>query len=338
MNTAKVIPFRRDHPEQPAPMRNAVVALGGGGARGLAHLGVLEVLKQTRVQVERYVGTSIGALIGAMCAVDDNIQRVQGKVMGFLDSPGFDHHQQQLFGSANVPDENANTGIMAWYDRAKYLYSAHRRLTRAVTQQSLLHDAMLTASIEELIPDIEFADLSMPLSIVAADLRSGHRVVLESGSVRTAIHASMALPGIFPPVEHNGMLLCDIGVVDSIPTAVASAYASDLTILVDIGQRNARMEKFDTAMDVMMRMQDIGEQILRREKTELADVHIRPELTGVSWFDFQNPEEVMERGRTAASEEFARHSFFRTGRTGHADAATGNHLDVQPPSENVRYR
>lgn len=338
MNIPNLIPFRTKTPPTPNRTRRAVVALGGGGARGLAHLGVIEVLKQTRVQVQRYVGVSIGALIGAMCAIDDDILHVQGRVMGFLDSPGFDHHQQQLFGSANVPNETASTGIMAWYDRAKYLYSAHRRLTRAVTQQSLLHDAMLTASINELIPDVEFSDLPMPLSIVTADLRSGHRVVLESGSVRRAIHASMALPGIFPPVEHNGMLLCDIGVVDSIPTAVASAYANDLTILVDIGQRNARMEKFDTAMDVMMRMQDIGEQILRREKTELADVHIRPELTGISWFDFQNPEEVMDRGRTAASEEFLRHSFFHTGSSEAAESATGDHPKPNPAIENVRFR
>ncbi|MCM2374605.1 patatin-like phospholipase family protein [Aporhodopirellula aestuarii] len=336
MDLRNFIPFIPPFERPPAAKRSAVVALGGGGARGLAHLGVMEVLAQTRVRPERFVGVSIGALVGALCALDSNVHHVRDKVLGFLSSPSFQHHQQHLFGSAGVTEDTATSGIMAWYDRAKNLYSAHRRLTRAVTQISLMPEAILTASIDELVPDVEFSDLPMPLSIVAADLRSGHRVVLETGSVRSAIHASMALPGIFPPVEHDGMLLCDIGVVDSIPTCVASSYATDLTIVVDIGQHNARMEKFETALDIMMRMQDIGEQILRREKTELADIHIRPELADVSWFDFQNPEEIIERGRSAAWEELSRHSIFRVDSP--AEKAPADEEPETSPIENVRFR
>jgi NTE family protein len=288
-----------------------VIALGGGGARGLAHLGALEAISQTQIRAERFVGVSIGALIGAMCSIEPDIRQVQSRVSEFLNSPEFVHHQQTLFGSTGVSDQPPPSGILAMYERAKYLYSAHRRLTRAVTQQSLMPSAILTASIDALIPDIEFSQLQIPLSIVAADLRSGHRVVIESGSLREAIHASMALPGIFPPVAHNGMLLCDIGVVDSIPTSVASAYATDMTIVVDIGQYNARMENFGTALEIMMRMQDIGEQILRREKTERADIHIRPELADVAWFDFRNPERILDCGRSAAWEQLTRHTFSR---------------------------
>ncbi len=125
----------------------------------------------------------------------------------------------------------------------------------------------------------------------------------------------MSLPGIFPPVEHNGMLLCDIGVVDSIPSTVANAYATDMTIAVDIGQNNARIENFDSALDVMMRMQDIGEQILRREKSQWANIHIRPDLAEVAWFDFRNPERLIDCGRDAAWEQLVRHRFHRAKET-----------------------
>ncbi len=309
MNFRDFLPFL---PLPKAPFsrrRSAVIALGGGGARGLAHLGALEAITQTEIHPERYVGVSIGALIGAMCSLETDIRRVQSRVIRFLTSPEFRRHQAQLFGSTGVSDENPSTGIVAWYERAKYLYSAHRRLTRAVTQQSLMPGVILATSIDELVPDITFSDLPTPMSIVAADLRSGHRVVLESGSLRTAIHASMALPGIFPPVEHNGMLLCDIGVVDSIPSTVASAYATDMTIAIDIGQHNARIENFESALDVMMRMQDIGEQILRREKSQWANIHIRPDLAEVAWFDFRRPERLMNCGRDAAWEQLTRHRF-----------------------------
>jgi len=306
-----LIPFLPRRPPVTNRPRKAVIALGGGGARGLAHLGALEAIGQTQIQCERYVGISIGALVGAMCALEPDVRRVQSRAVEFLTSPDFLHHQEQLFGSTGVSNEKAESGMMAWFHRARYLYSAHRRLTRAVTQQALMPAAILHASIDELIPNVDFADLAVPLSIVAADLRSGHRVVLESGSVRRAVQASMALPGIFPPVEIDDMLLSDIGVVDSVPTTVALCDASDLTIAIDIGQHTASIQNFDTALDVMMRMQDIGEQIIRREKTQLADIHIRPELAEVSWFDFRHPERIIEQGRVAAWEQLTRHSFFR---------------------------
>lgn len=311
MNFRDLLPFLPISKPRPPRQRSAVVALGGGGARGLAHLGALEAISQTEIRPERFVGVSIGALIGALCALETDVRRIQSRVIGFVTSAEFQHHQQQLFGSTGVSDEHPSSGIMAWYDRAKYFYSAHRRLTRAVTQQSLMPGSILTASIAELIPDIEFSELSIPLSIVAADLRSGHRVVLESGSLRAAIQASMSLPGIFPPVEHGGMLLCDIGVVDSIPSSVASAYGKDLTISIDIGQHNARVERFDSALNVMMRMQDIGEQILRREKSQWADIQIRPDLAEVAWFDFRHPERLIDRGRDAAWQQLTRHGFRR---------------------------
>lgn len=315
MNFRDLLPFLPISRPRPPRRRSAVVALGGGGARGLAHLGALEAIMQTEIRPERFVGVSIGALIGAICAMDTDVRRIHSRVIGFLTSADFRRHQEQLFGSTGVSDENRSSGVMAWYDRAKYLYSAHRRLTRAVTQQSLMPGLVLSTSIAELVPDIEFSDLSIPLSIVAADLRSGHSVVLESGSIRTAIQASMSLPGIFPPVEHNGMLLCDIGVIDSIPSSVASAYGTDMTIAIDIGQHNARIERFDSALEVMMRMQDIGEQILRREKSQWADIHIRPDLAEVAWFDFRHPERLIDRGREAAWQQLTRHGFHRVEQT-----------------------
>ncbi len=311
MNFRDLLPFLPPSKPSPPRQRSAVIALGGGGARGLAHLGALEAIAQTEIRPERYVGVSIGALIGAMCALDTEFRRIQSRVIHFVTSEDFLRHQEQLFGSTGVSGGNPSTGLLAWYDRAKYLYSAHRRLTRAVTQQSLMPGLILSSSIAELVPDIEFSDLPIPLSIVAADLRSGHCIVMESGSLRTAIQASMSLPGIFPPVEHNGMLLCDIGVVDSVPSTVASAYATDMTIAIDIGQHNARMEHFDSALDVMMRMQDIGEQILRREKSQWANIHMRPDLGEVAWFDFRYPERLIESGRKAAWEQLIQHQFQR---------------------------
>ncbi|TWU21549.1 NTE family protein RssA [Novipirellula galeiformis] len=286
--------------------RRAVLALGGGGARGLAHYGAIQAVGEAGIQTERFVGVSIGALVGAMCALEPEIRRVQAQAVEFLLSPTFSRNQHLLFGTTGSRLDEVESGVMAWYNRVRYLYSAHRRITRAATRQSLMPEGILSEAIEALVPDIEFSDLPTPLSIVAADLRSGNRIVLENGPLRTAIQASMAIPGIFPPVDWQGMQLCDIGVIDSLPSVMAKSYATDLTIAVDVGQSHARVDDCTTALDVIMRMQDIGETMMRRDKAECADVVIRPDLQGVDWFDFRHPERIIELGRRAARQRLSR--------------------------------
>ncbi|TWU37816.1 NTE family protein RssA [Novipirellula aureliae] len=293
----------QNEPMQAPRMRRAVIALGGGGARGLAHLGAIQAIGEAGIRIERFVGVSLGAMVGAMCAAEPSAPKVQAQALEFLSSEAFSRDQRRLFGSTKQPMDDSQSTLIAWYNRVKHLYSAHRRLTRAATTRSLLPSELLAAAVDALIPDRQFSDLPRSLSIVAVDLRSGHRVVIENGSVRQAVLASMAIPGIFPPVDIDGMLLADIGVIDSLPSIVAKTYASDLSIAVDVGQYPNRVEDCTTALDVMMRMQDIGERMMRREKREASDIVICPQLDSIEWFDFRKPLWIIERGHAAAHQK-----------------------------------
>lgn len=286
---------------------SAVVALGGGGARGLAHLGVLQAIGECGIQTERIVGVSMGSLVGAMCAIEPDIQKVQAQAIEFLHSPTFIKKQQQLFGSSPSQASHEDLGMFAWYDRMKQVISAHRRFNRVVTAASLMPKTLMWEAVEHLLPDVDIKDLPTPLSVVCVDLLSGHRIVLESGSLRDAVHASTAIPGFFPPVKWGDMLLCDIGVFDSLPNTIARSYGSQMTIGVDVGQERTTVTQCNTAMDVMMRMQDIGEQLLRRHVRHTADIVIRPDVGQVPWFDFRNPEELIDAGRIAARETLSRY-------------------------------
>ena len=291
----------------PTTQRRASIALGGGGARGVAHLGVMQAIGESGVHTEQIVGVSMGSLVGAMCAVDQDIHRVQAKAIGLLHSPVFQMNQQMLFGAElGTRDEEASGSYFAWYGRIKKYLAAHRKLSRAVTSPSLMPETAFTAAIEHLLPDVDLRDRPIPLSIVAVDLLSGHRIVLESGSLRTAVRASIAIPGFFPPVRWGDMLLCDIGVVDSLPTSVAKSYASDLTIGVDVGQEHTTIHECNTALDAMTRMQDIGEMMLRRHVMEAADLIVRPDVGNVAWFDFSEPERLIEAGRQATHRTLTR--------------------------------
>ncbi len=273
----------------------AVLALGGGGARGLAHFGAVQAILEDGLGIERIVGVSMGSLAGAMLALDDCGTRVQSRVLAYIASDDFDARQESLFGT-QPNTSKSSTGLLAWYDQIKsYLWARHL-LGRVFRRRSLLAGGVLEGVIAQLIPDMDIADSPIPLSVVAVDLKSGHPIVLERGPLRRAIAASTAIPGIFPPVEWDQMLLCDVGVLDSLPTHVARGYGGDLLIGVDVGPHLERAENCDSALHVLLRMDEIGERLTRRSSQRQADVLIQPAVGQYAWFDFSQPERIIAAG------------------------------------------
>lgn len=278
---------------------SAAVALGGGGARGLAHLGVIEMLQQQPIHIERYVGVSIGGLAGALCAVDQDIHRVQQRVVDYLTSDGFLHKQAALFGAAPDAEEPATAGLFAWYHQIRRFLGAHRKLLQLFRRSSLISRDMIREIVDALLPDIDIRDTATPLSVVALDLYSGHKVILTEGSLKDAVLASAAIPGVFPPVPWGSMLLCDIGMMDAIPARIAQTYQKDLTIAVDVGARIEPVSTCETAADIFLRLSDIGEPLVRQYTKDIADVLIRPDVASVPWYDFSCPADLIRRGREA---------------------------------------
>lgn len=248
----------------------------------------------------------MGSLVGAMCASDKDIRRVKAKGLELLHSPVFKQKQEVLFGAAPESSEENTGGLFSWYSRMRKYVQAHRKLTRGVTSPSLISDFALSDSINYLIPDIGIEELPIPLSIVSVDLLSGQRVVLERGSLQKAVCASSAIPGIFPPVEWENMLLADIGVIESVPTVVARMYANDLVIGVDVGQDATKVDSCETALQVMMRIDDIAEQLMRRHLIDAADVIVRPNVGSTPWYDFTKPEELLNEGRRSGHQALRR--------------------------------
>jgi NTE family protein len=280
--------------------RLATLALGGGGARGVAHLGAIEEMLGAGLAVERVVGVSSGGLAGAMFAFEPDIGRVIQRTRDFLDSPQFAKHQRDLLAAHPVPAVEPPRGMLTGYHRLAGLVRANRMLYRAVRHSSLLPGALLDAVVDHLLPDADIADAQIPLSIVAVDLNKGQRVVFDKGSVRLAAKASAAVPGIFPPVACDGRLLCDIGGFCALPLAVARSFDPQLLIAVDVGSNLKPLSREPTALDVLMRMNDIGSAMFREQLRSEADLTIIPDVDAVPWFDFTSANELIEAGRVAA--------------------------------------
>ena len=275
------------------------LALGGGGARGLAHLGVIAALRDAQLEIERLVGISIGSLVGALYAFHPDIDRVQERIVGFLASPAFRRHQQRLSASQGA-DRNGSEHSFSWWRRLTRFLRANYVCGRVLLRQSILPGDVLRHAANSLLPDADIADACVPLSVVAVDLLEGAPVILEKGPVRDAVCASASIPGIFPPVEFEGRLLCDIGVLNSLPTLATRSYPTRCLVAVDVSSSLQAVNACQNAVDVLVRVNNIGENLFRRNVFAAADLVIRPEVGDVPWFEFSNPSRLIRLGREAA--------------------------------------
>ncbi len=185
--------------KQPAPRLGLV--LGGGGARGLAHIGVMRVFQREQIPVDLIAGTSMGGLVGALYAAGVPITTVQEEV-GRLG---------KLTEQIKLVDVNISSAGLSVGGRRIYNFMA-----------DLLGE------------DLTFADLRLPLSMVSVDIRTGREVTLQGGLVIDAVRATISVPGIFQPVDLGDYRLVDGGVLDNVPVDVARTMGATRTIAVDV--------------------------------------------------------------------------------------------------------
>lgn len=302
-----VLPLKRRHThriDRFAMPSQAVVVLGGGGARGIAHLGVLEALSHSKIGIHRIIGVSMGSLVGGLFATGSSMDAAKRRAITYLESPEFDLQYQLLLESApQLKVGQRRTQQSDWYGWIQRLIMTSQQIRKLFTNKSFMGSDFLAHAVENLIPDIDIRDANVPITILAADLQSGLPVAIESGSLRQAIIASSSIPGFFPPVNWNDqMLLCDLGTVNSLPIEIAKAYSNELLIGVDVAGTIERTKNFSHAIDIMIRMDEIGERMSRRQSLHHCDFVIRPAVQRRAWFDFRNPHQLIQAGRLAANQ------------------------------------
>lgn len=251
-------------PPPPPPKPKIALVLGGGAARGFAHIGVIRVLEQEKIPIDMVIGTSVGSLIGAIYAYDRNSFELEWTAFMLERDNIFDYGLMNML-----------TGLGA----AK--------------------GEKLEEFIRVKIPVKNVEELKIPFAAVATDLNRGSRVVLDSGSIAKAVHASCAIPGVFQPVEHQGKLLVDGGVLDNIAVDVARERGADIVIAVDIGQ-NLMNFSITNALDVMLQSISIMAAETVKQKKRDADILIDPKVGTVGMLDFSQKKRCMQAGIEAA--------------------------------------
>jgi NTE family protein len=279
----------------PAHRPRIGLALGGGGARGSAHIGVLKVLEELHIPIDYIAGTSMGSVIGGLYVTGytpDEIQKVMSKVDWanlFNDSAprrdiDFRRKQNDYF----VP-----AGLTLGYEKGITLPTglvAGRKLS------FLLNTLTLPA-----IGAQSFDELPIPFRAVAADARTGEPVALSSGNLARAIRASMAIPIVFSPVEDEGRLLIDGGEAENLPVQTARAMGADIVIAVDVASSSEIPKEAPRSIaDVLGRLIDLPLLRNTQESRKLADLVITPDLVGFSSGDFPKGLEIIPKGEEAA--------------------------------------
>jgi len=252
------------------------LALGGGGARGFAHIGVLDVLQQEEVPIDMIAGASFGALIGAIYAQGKDTKEMKNVALEFnwkklISLADFNLHKSGFIGGRRI--ENLLKSIMGG--------------------------------------DVKFNELNITLACVATDVNTCGEVIIDQGSVLDAIRASISIPGIFTVVKWRGRYLVDGGLVDPVPVSVLQRMGADFIIAVnvipDIHHKVMAVDE-DVKLDlkepsifsVIMQSIQRAQCLLVKSSIQGADIIISPNVVHIGFGDFHRAQECIKQGEIAA--------------------------------------
>lgn len=270
--------------EQPPP----VLALGGGGVRGLAHLGVLAELDAAGVRFGGVAGTSSGALMAALWLT-----------LGSSAAIARVHEFVRCGLATSMPDLAASHAGGGWRARFFRLRSLGLLMRLLLRRNLMKHDEMLRR-VGFLVADAAIEELPLPFVAVATDNATGREVRLRRGSLRLAVAASSAMPGLVAPLCWDGLRLQDGGAVAEIPVRAARELGEPvIAVEVSEGLPVADPDR-DRLPRAMFRAAAMGWQALRERSLAEADAVIAPAVNGLHWADYDAVDEAVEAGRVAA--------------------------------------
>ena len=256
-------------------MATVGLALGGGGAKGLAHIAALEVIDRLGVEVVSVSGTSIGAIIGTLYASGLSASEIHEAINGLLDQP------------RSFEEALKSKRFFGWLEL----------LDLELGRSHVLQAEGFVAELENIVGVDNFEDLKLPMHVIAADFWNREEVVFKSGPIMPAVSASFCLPGVFKPVVIDGKVLVDGGCVNPVPFDVIRDH-SDVVIAIDVlGQREPGEDLLPSYSEALFNTFQIAEKTIvnQKMKTAAPDIYIEPAIKDVRVLEFQKSAEIFEQ-------------------------------------------
>ncbi|MCX6005762.1 MAG: patatin-like phospholipase family protein [Chloroflexi bacterium] len=253
------------------------LALGSGAAKGIAHIGVIKALREANIPIDFIAGTSMGALVGACYAVNEELEVLEDLAL------------------------KSNLRKMARLLDPKFTF----------IRVGLLNGGRVENFLKPLIGDIDIRSCKIPFSAVATEIKTGTEVVLNEGSLLMAVRASISIPVVFVPVNYNGVYLIDGGVTNPVPADIVRSMGATFTIAVNVlndPQRlrhlgltgNKKSDKAPSLMNSLVQSLYIMEYEIIRASILKADILIEPDVSGIEPYEFYRGADAIEAGYKAA--------------------------------------
>jgi NTE family protein len=269
------------------------LVLSGGGAKGLAHIGVLKVIEEAGIKIDYIGGSSMGAIVGALYAsgysatqLDSIFQEINFDILIQDEVPRsaktfYEKEQNEKY-ALTLPFDNFKISFPSGLSKGQNIYNLMTRLT------------MHLGNIRD------FSKMPIPFLCIASDIETGEQVILESGSLAKAVSASGAIPSVFSPVKINGKLLTDGGVVNNYPVSELRERGVDIIIGVDVQDSLVDRKQLSSVFDILTQINNFRTIHDMREKIKATDLYIKPDITKFNVLSFDKGSAIIEAGEVEA--------------------------------------
>ncbi len=275
------------------------LTLSGGGARGLAHVGLLHIIDSAGLKIDYITGTSMGSIAGAMYA--------SGYTSAEIEEFALSMDWNSVFGRF-AELENVHLRHRENFERNIVELPFQKR--RFQIKTGVIEGQQMWNILQELFFHVrhidDFSDLGIPFACVATDIETGEAVVMKEGDLVKAIRASISIPAVLTTVERKGRKLIDGGVVNNFPVDVAKEMGADLVIGMNVSQGLRPATDLVTPVDIIYQMGFIHDAQRFKINREITDIYIEPDLKGFTAANFDNTREIIDRGKRAARQYYSR--------------------------------
>ncbi len=272
------------------------LTLSGGGAKGLAHIGVLHIIDSLGLKVDYVSGTSMGAVVGGLYAAGYSAAEIEEIALTLDWQSLFSRHSELGY---THPRRRESHG--------KFIVQLPIESWRFVIPSGAIEGQRMWSALDQLFFHVrnveDFSDLPIPFACVATDVSNGNAIVMSSGDIVSAIRASMAIPTLFTTVERDGMKLIDGGVAKNFPVTVVKEMGADRVIGINVAQGMRTAQDLRTPLDIIYQMGFFLDAQGFDENRNLTDIYVEPDLLPFSATSFQHVEAIIEQGKIAGRQQ-----------------------------------
>lgn len=276
------------------------LVLGGGGARGLAHVGVLKALERIGLVPSLIVGTSMGSLVGGMYSQLLSADDVEKKLKEFMEGFFFKRIGLEQFSEIDTKGSRSVWERFATHLRHRYFLSKSALGSGKFAQMTLIQ------SLRMLLEEKDIRDLSLRCAVVASDLSTGEEYVFTSGSIITAVAASSAIPGVVAPLEISSHLFVDGKATSTIPVPAARALSKDPIVAVDVRRSLGNFKDHRHGFEIVIRAGDVTNNKLNDIHLQQADIVLKPDVKDINWNEFHRLDYCIQAGERTVEENLQR--------------------------------